>query len=359
MDGIKVTPLDRFRNRLRLWIREQFYQLPMGHHLQQGLNPAMVNTLNTFFAGRDLGMYLPYEVFTEEGLFKNEESYSFGIRIASAKSIGFKQAKELQLDLLGKLPKGLFLQFQMTNIGHSETYECWLNVTGEQTPMVREELISVRADVSQCLEKNGFIVSQVGPADLLKMISLMLDVNETKHYNDEQLIKTQAAISQVSVKNGRMTLSTQDNPTFRDLIIYQARRFGLHNADWINYCYPCVLGKVECFMSLNCHLNDNGVYEGQFLLMEPVAVGERGKLEAALLLNNWLIELDRYCTHLSWLSLMPFGVGPMVYGAIESQRRWTPISLHKLHNILPLPYQANALSPSAPSFTESREVAYG
>lgn len=349
MDGIKVTAFDRAKNRFKLWLREKLYELPTAHHLRQGLDPGMVRALNSFFSGRDLGMYLPYEVYTDEGLFKNEESYAFGLEISSVVRVGFKDAEVLQLELLGAIPKGLFVQFQAFTGGAEHGYRCWLTLTGGLTDDVRGQLTKTREVLKEILSRKGFLVALVDAQMLLELLSGLLDVVPVATYSDEHLVKTQAGISRVDVRNGRLMLS-HNGERFRDLIVYQARRFGVLEPVWIRRVLDVLVSddlkitdkKVDFFISLNFRQGDQGV-EGQMLIMELVEVDQTGCLARLMLEEEWLIELDRYSTHLSWLSLMPFGIGPMVFGGIEKQRRWNPISMDNLSRIIPLPYKANAV----------------
>lgn len=349
MDGIKVTAVDRLKNRFKLWLREKLYELPTAHHLKQGLDPGMVHALNSFFSGRDLSMYLPYEVYTEEGLFKNEESYAFGLEISSTGRMGFKDAEGLQIELLSGIPKGLFIQFQVFTGGAKHGYRSWLTVTGALTHEVRMQLIATREKLIEVLSRKGLLVDGVDPQMLLGLLSGLLDVEPVTGYDDELLVKTQAGVSRVDVRNGRLMLS-KDGVRFRDLIIYQARRFGVMEPVWIrrvldalvNDDLDCTIQKTNFFISLNFRQGEEGV-EGQLLVMEMVEVGAAGQVEAMLLREEWLIELDRFSTHLSWLSLMPFGVGPMVFSGLEKQRRWNPIGMEIFTRIIPLPYKANAV----------------
>lgn len=346
MDGIKVTAVDRLRNRFKLWVREKLYQMPTAHHLKQGLNPGMVVALNSFFAGRDLGMYLPYEIYTDDGLFKNEESYAFGIEVSNSGQMGFKDAQALQIELLGGIPKGLFMQFQIFSEGAEQGYRCWLTVTGALNSDVRHQLISVREKISEVFLQHGFYVAAVNPQMLLSLLSSMLDIETVKEYDDEYLVKTQAGFSRVDVNNGRLMLST-DGVAFRDLVVYQARRFGVMEPVWIRrvldaLLHEAVIQKFNFFISLNFRQSDEGI-EGQLLVMEIVDAGGVARVAEKMLEEEWLIELDRYSTHLSWMSLMPFGVGPMIFSGLEKQRRWNPIGMEKLARILPLPYKSNAI----------------
>lgn len=357
MDGIEVSPIDRAKYRFLLWLREKLYERPAGYMLRDGVVPPSIQKINAFFAGKPMGIFLPYEVYTEEGLFLQDDSMGLAMELTVFHRLRLDVGAELQQELLQLLPDGYFCQVQLANLGSTNRYRVLLTVTGHKDTADRKMLVALREQIADLCLGFGITASNLQPESLLSLITALFD-DEYRHcapaYDDTSLIKNQAGHAHVSIRDSRIVLS-EDGHVFREILVSQSRRFGLTEILPLQGLYPVLLHAGKSFLSFNFRKSGTAV-EGQFAVFELVTPGGASNLPGIFSRHDWLLEHDRFNTHLTLLSSLPLGISPGLYPYLKEARRWRPFTMVQAGALMPLTYMPNDIEAMATNTVTTRAV---
>lgn len=366
MDGVAVSGFDRWKYRAILWVREKLYERPAGMLLQEGAVAPSIQAINHLFAGRPVSIFLPYEAYTDDGLFKGYAgrvkgqtlaTFAFGLKITSSSRLDALEAGALQEALLQALPVGFVLQLLTAVLpGQAGSYTALLCCTAP-AGTERQAVLDCRDGYSERLQAFGLGVAGLTPDDVLGFVRQAFDdpAGEGEPYDDAELIKNQAGAAGVSLAADRMQLSTGDR-VFRELALYNGRRFGWDRFFPLAPMYPALLGRPH-ILAVSAQRREDG-FAGNFLAGEILEPGQAPRFQSLFEDGGWLIEQDRYNAHLTFLGLIPMGVSAQLATLKWTQRRWRLFDGEQLGTILPLPYQANVRANGARNNVVALEAAH-
>lgn len=358
MDGITVSPIDRAKYRFLLWLREKLYERPAGYMLRDGVVPPSIQKINSFFAGKPMGIFLPYEVYTDECLFLQDDSVGLAMELTVFHRLRFDVAAELQQELLQLLPDSYFCQLQLAKLGETGRYRVLLTVTGHKDMADRKMLVDLRGQIVELCLGFGITASNLQPEGLLTLVNGLFDDEshyQASGYDNNVLIKNQAGHSSVSIRDGRIVLS-EEGCVFREILVSQARCFGFNEPQPLQGLYPVLMYSGKVFLSLNFRKEGKAI-EGQFVVFELVAPGDEAALPGVFSRHEWLLECDRFNTHLTVLSALPLGISPGLYPYLKEARRWRPFAPHQVCALMPLSYMPNDVAAVATGLATAQPVA--
>lgn len=353
MDGVAVSGFDRWKYRAILWVREKLYERPAGMLLKEGAMPPSIQAINHLFAGRPVSIFLPYEAYTDDGLFKaytarvkgqRIATFSFGLALTGSSRLDALEASALQESILQALPAGFVLQTLTAHLpGQEGGYTALLCCTAP-AGTDRQMVLDCREGYSERLQAFGLGAAVLTPADVLAFVRQAFDVptEEGVPYDDNELIKNQAGYAGVSLTADRMQLSTQLG-VFREVALFNGRRYGWDQFFPLAPMYPALMSGGPHILSVCAQRREEG-FMGTFLAAELLEPGQAPRLARIFEDGGWVIEQDRYNAHMSFLGLLPMGVTEQLAKLHGAQRRWRPFEGDQLSRILPLPYQANTVA---------------
>lgn len=350
MDGVAVSGFDRWKYRAILWVREKLYERPAGFLLKEGAVPPSIQAINHLFAGRPVSIFLPYEAYTDDGLFKAcagrvkgqvVPTFAFGLALTSRSRIDAATGAALQASLLEALPAGFVLQTLTAVLPGAEGRYTALLCCTAPAGADRQAVLDCRDGYRERLQAFGLGAAVLTPEDVLGFVRQAFDAPEGEGapYDDGELIKNQAGYAGVSLTSDRMQLATERG-VFRELALFNGRRYGWDRFYPLASLYPALVSGVPHILSVCAERRDEG-FAGNFLVAEILEPGQSPRLPALFEGNGWLIEQDRYNAHLTFLGLIPMGVSAQVAHLKWTQRRWRLFDAEQLGTVLPLPYQAN------------------
>lgn len=325
-----------------------------------------IQAINHLFAGRPVSLFLPYEAYTDDGLFKafagrvkgqTLATFAFGLRLTSDARLDALEAGALQEALLQALPDGFVLQLLTAVLpGQSGGYTALLCCTAP-AGTERQAVLDCRDGYAERLQAFGLGVTALTPDAVLGFVRQAFDApaGEGAPYDDAELIKNQAGDAGVALTADRMQLSAGGR-VFRELALFNGRRFGWDRFYPLSPIFPALLGRPHILAV--CAQRREGGFAGNFLAGEILAPGEAPRLQSLFEDGGWLIEQDRYNAHMTFLGLIPMGVTAQLAALKWTQRRWRLFDGEQLGTILPLPYQANVLAHGVRNNVVALEAAH-
>lgn len=353
MDGIAVNPIDRLKYRAIRWLLEKLYERPAGFLLADGAIPASIQAMDMLFENRPLAAFLPYEVFTDEGLFKSVNGsklqrahtiFSFAFALKVPHRLQAVQARALAQVIEASLPSHYVLQVISARLpGDEDQYTALVCLTApDDTP--RSSVLAVRDVYEAVFYDFDIAVERLDPDSLLRFVCQAFDSEAAAPYNDHDLICDQCAFSGVGITPQGIELRNAENVPFRVLHLYTPRRYGMGDPIPLLQIFPAIINDLR-FIAQFVGTRDADGLAGQFVFAEIAEVGEGSHAPDVFASRGWLIEKDVYNAHLSFLSLFPMAVSATMAKQLLRLRRWRRFNAEHVQAILPLPFQANILTP--------------
>lgn len=349
MDGSGINPIDRFKYRAIKWVREKLYEVPAGFLLAEGALPPSIQAMNQLFKDRPLSVFLPYEVFTEEGLFKTvvgndgahlRAIFSFSLTLTTPRRLGRVESEALQRLVERELPEGYFLQVIAARLpGDLQNYTAMLCLSSPEGED-RSRVLAVREAYEHALDRLEIANKRVDADGLLHFIAQAFDRADAAGYDDTELLKNQCGCSGLNIQGERIELVDSEDKPFRDIHLFNGRRFGFKAFLPLADIYPAILNGMNYLAVTSLQREGEGVV-GQFVFAELTAPGATSQAAAVFSSRGWLIERDGFNTHLTFLTLIPMGINAGMAELLLQKKRWRSFTLEQLYQILPLPYQAN------------------
>lgn len=361
MDGIKVSAFDRAKYRALLWLRDKLYERPAGYLLQEGATPPSMQRIQAFVGACPAGLLSPYEVYTDDGLYRNDDAIALILTLSSEHRLPWDTAAKLQTLLLEILPPGITYQVQLVRVADDGRYTCLLTASAPITADNRAALLRMRPVLEDMLVEAGIQAGAFEPDALITLMRQLFDAPSASSisYDDQALIKNQFGAARLSFESGRFGVQMGDR-NLRWLKPYQVRAVSPDPQSRLQSLLPALLNKGGFVLSFNFKSASAGVL-GQVTLLDIQRVGSQSSLHTVLARNGWLLEEDRFSAHLTLLSSLPAAIGPSLQAALKQTRRWRTWAEHEAGAMLPLPYMANqvTLAESAAPVRLRAEVSYG
>lgn len=370
MDGIAVNPIDRLKYRGLRWLLEKLYERPAGFLIAEGAMPASIHAMDRLFQNRQLGAFLPYEVFTDEGLFKSVYGkkfskpytvFSFALALKMSHRLEASQARAMALVIEQALPPRYVLQAITARLpGEDNSYTALLCLTApNNTP--RDVVLSVRDRIEDLFHDFDMTAERLDPNALLQFVNQAFDLDTSMPYDDHALISSQCGFVGVNITPQGVELKDADGDVFRHLHLYTTRRYGMgpQPIPFLSV-FPSLVNDLHFIAQFVGIRDDHGLI-GQFVFADITEPGEVSQAQNIFASRGWLIEKDVYNAHLSFLSLLPMAVSVPMAAQFISLKRWRRFSDTQVQAILPLPFQANVSQPASAGAVVhfKKEAAYG
>lgn len=369
MDGLAVSPIDRLKYRGIHWLLEKLYERPAGVLIAEGAIPASIQAMDMLFENRPLAAFLPYEVFTDDGLFKtvngtkrqnSQTIFSFGFALNIPHRLQVAQARALAQGIEDALPEQYTLQVMNARLpGDEDRYSAFVCLTAPDNAP-REDVLKLRETYENLFADFEISADRFTPDAIMGFIGQAFDTVPAAAYDDHQIIASQCSFAGVKITLENVQLRTEDGNIFRELYLYSPRCYGLKGTIPLLGIFPAIINELHFITQYAGRRTESG-FVGQFVFAELTEPGKPSKAPSVFSGAGWLMERDVYNAHLSLLSLFPMAISATMAGQMVRLKRWRAFSANHVRAILPLPFQANmqAADASGAVVAFKRDATYG
>lgn len=338
MLDIKATPIDRLKHRVSVTLANWLYEASVGFRLKNGELPASIHRMRNYFEKSELASFLPYEVYSEDGLFLNEGSVSAAFFLRTTSRLDENHVSVVARQLINEIPDGSWLQLQYFNTGlEEEAYDCVLSLNfPEKTPV--SEALDWAKTLESSFSEIGVQIESLTPATLLALLSRLFNEPESE-YDDKDIIKNQKGRVQLNILPGVIELA-HEGGVCRQLTAFTIRHTGAPRQVPLAHLVPALLGSVRGVLTLNFCQGSEGMFLAHFGYL-GVGEGSPATWKTLFSRAGWLIEQDKYNTHVSFLAALPMGLNSELGAVLEKTQRARRYTAQSLVGLLPLPYVAN------------------
>ncbi len=338
MLDIKATPIDRLKHRVSVTLSNWLYEASVGHRLKNGELPASIHRMRNYFEKRELASFLPYEVYSDEGLFLNEGSLSAAFFLRTKTRLDENHVSAVAHQIVNEIPVGSWLQLQYFNTGlEAEAYDCVLSLNfNENTPVndVSGWVNTLEAGFSAI----GIQIEPLTPDSLLELLSRFFN-EPSSSYDDQDIIKNQKGRVHLNILPGVIELAREETAC-QKFTAFTIRHTGARRQVPLAHLVPALLGNVRGVLSLGLRHEADGMAVAHFGYL-GIGEGTPATWKTLFSRAGWLIEQDKYNTHVSFLAALPMGLDSELGLVLEKTQRARRYTAQSLVGLLPLPYVAN------------------